>query len=134
MFSGNRLILCIAGYRILLKHMHKLDYEFKMAETIVSPTGQSTHFWMHFGFKRDSSGKIDKSKHAICKLCNVLVAHGSGMTNLQSHLHLNHSLEYLLLCPPEEIVILPKWMPYRAECKILLKYQTFPLLQCEQKC
>ena len=73
-----------------------------MVEIIVSPTGRSARVWMHFGFKKDSSGKIDKSKHAVCKLCNALVAHGGGTTNLRNHLRLNHSLEYLLLYPPEE--------------------------------
>ena len=57
---------------------------------------------MHFGFIKDSTGKIDKSKHAICKLCNALDTHGGGMTNLQNHLCLNHCSEYLLLYPAEE--------------------------------
>ena len=57
---------------------------------------------MHFDFRKDSCGKIDKSKHAVCKLCNALVAHGGGTTNLQNHLHLTHCSEYLLLYPAEE--------------------------------
>ena len=88
--------------------MRKIDYEFKMAEIIVSPTGRSARVWIHFGFKKDSSGKIDKSKYAVCKLCNALVAHGGGTTNLRNHLRLNHSLEYLLLYPPEENSNSPK--------------------------
>ena len=79
-----------------------------MAEINVSLTGQSACVWMHFGFKKDSSGKIDKSKHAVCKLCNALVARGGGTTNLRNHLCLNHSLEYLLLYPPEENSNSPK--------------------------
>ena len=55
-----------------------------MVEIIVSLTRRSARVWMHFNFKRDSLGKIDKSKHAICKICNALVAHGGGMTNLRT--------------------------------------------------
>ena len=63
---------------------------------------------MHFGFKKDSSKKIDKSYRVVCKLCNALVTHGCGTINLQNHLCLNHSLEYLLLYPPEENSNSPK--------------------------
>ena len=71
-------------------------------ETVISPTGRSARVWMQFGFRKDSSGKIDKSKRTVCKLCNALVAHGGGTTNLRNHLRLNHSSEYLLLYPAEE--------------------------------
>ena len=66
------------------------------------PSGRSARVWKYFGFKKDFAGKIDKSKHAVCKLCNTAVAHGGGTTNLRNHLRLNHSSEYLLLYPPEE--------------------------------
>ena len=88
--------------------MRKLDCVFKMAEKIVTPVGRSARVWMHFGFKKDPSGKIDKSKHAVCKLCNASVAHGGGTTNLRNHLRLNHSSEYLSLFPPEEKSNSPK--------------------------
>ena len=78
--------------------MRKLVYlVFKMADTIVSPTRRSARVWKHFGFKKDTSGRIDRSKHAVCKLCNASVAHGGGTTNLRNHLRLNHHAEYLLL-------------------------------------
>jgi len=32
---------------------------------------------------------MDENKHTICELCNISVTHDSGMTNLQSNLHLN---------------------------------------------
>ena len=68
-----------------------------MADTIVSPTGRSARVRKHFGFKKDTSGRIDRSKHAVCKLCNASVAHGGGTTNLRNHLCLNNHAEYLLL-------------------------------------
>ena len=78
--------------------MLKLVYlVFKIADTIVSPTGRSALVWKHFGFKKDTSKRIDRSKHAVCKLCNALVAHRGGTTNLRNHLRLNLHTEYLLL-------------------------------------
>ena len=79
--------------------MYKFVYVLKMAESIVSLIGQSTCVWKYFIFKKDFS---DKSKHAVCKLCNVSVTHGGGITNLRNRLCLNHSSEYLLLYSPEE--------------------------------
>ena len=86
-----------------------------MADTIVSPTGRSARVRKHFGFKKDTSGRIDRSKHAVCKLCNASVAHGGGTTNLQNHLCLNNHAEYMycFICQlklMELIVILLKWI------------------------
>ena len=81
---------------------------------------------MHFGVKRDSSGEIDKSKHAICKLCNVLVTHGGGMTNLQNYLCLNHTLKYLLLYPPEEKSSSPKVVAVQSRMKDFVSVPKLP--------
>ena len=66
-----------------------------------------------FGFKKDSSRKIDKSKHAVCKLCNASVTHNGGMTNLRNHLRLNHSSYHLSLFPTEEKSNSPKYSAQR---------------------
>ena len=43
---------------------------------------------------KDTSRKIDNSKHAVCKICNT-VPHGSGMSNLRRLFYQNHQAEYV---------------------------------------
>ena len=68
----------------------------KMAEEIVSPRNRSSVIWKHFGFSKDSTGKLCKEK-AICKLCNQKLATGGGTTNMKNHLKSKHLAEYHLL-------------------------------------
>ena len=88
--------------------MHKFDYEFKNGGNHYFSDRAKCLCLAALWLQKDSFGKMDKSKHSVCKFCNVLVAYGGGMTNLQNQLHLNHSSEYLLLYPPKKNSNSPK--------------------------
>jgi len=63
-------------------------------EDIFTPANRSSPVWKHFGFKKDSSGRLLKDARAICKQCKHGVAHGGGTMNLRSHLRVNHPSLY----------------------------------------
>jgi len=63
-------------------------------EDIYTPANRSAPVWKHFGFKKDSSGRLLKDACAICKQCKHGVAHGGGTINLRSHLQVNHPSLY----------------------------------------
>ena len=56
--------------------------------------------WKYFGFQKDSNGKLLKDNYAICKQCQLAVAHGGGTTNLRNNLRVNHPALYKELCSP----------------------------------
>ena len=70
---------------------------YTLSEEIVTPSNRTAEIWKHFGFKRDLSGKLNKSERALCKVCKQSVAHGGGTTNLRNHLRTAHSSLYIEL-------------------------------------
>ena len=79
--------------------MHKFDYVVKNGGKHCFSDRAKCLCLVAFWLQKDSS---DKSKHSVCKFCNVLVAYGGEITNLQNQLHLHHSSEYLLLYRPKK--------------------------------
>ena len=68
-------------------------------EEIVTPSNRTAAVWKHFGFRKDSHGKLMKSDRAVCKICHKSVSHGGGTTNLRNHLKAVHSTVYYELFP-----------------------------------
>ena len=95
-FSITTCKLIITGYCLTFAPLPRVVIDLKMATEveIVTPPNRTAQIWKHFGFKRDSSGKLSKSE---CKVCKQSVAHGGGMNNLRNHLRTAHSSLYIEL-------------------------------------
>ena len=90
-------IMYTNGYNsaVLINSTIKPAVKFKRS-AISAKAKHTSPLWKHFALEIDKKGKVKNDEEVVCWLCSKeVIAKGSNTSNLISHLHLHHPLQYI---------------------------------------